>query len=138
MWTDIQVALSVILKSPLGDQTFYWSIASTANDGINPPDVEFLADICCVITGIKGDSLQCFIKPKFLYLQFKPLKIRFGVMDISGCNMYISNNIVFMIDRPVIQIEETFRLAVAHHIPAVGIRCAHFRLLGLAHLLPRL
>lgn len=43
-------------------------------------------------------------------------------MDIPGGNMYIGNDVEFMIDRAVIQIKESFRFAVPYHISTFGVR----------------
>lgn len=59
-------------------------------------------------------------------------------MNIAGRDMYVGNDVVLMIYRSMIQVEEALRFAVSDHITTVRVGCTHFNLLFLFHLLPGL
>lgn len=56
-------------------------------------------------------------------------------MDISWCNVDIGNEIEFEIYCPVVEIKESFRLAVPNHIAAFGVSGAYFNFLSFLHFL---
>lgn len=56
-------------------------------------------------------------------------------MDISRRYVDIGNQIKFKIHRPVVEIKEPLRLAVANHIAAFRVGGTHFNFLGFAHFL---
>ncbi|MNR61434.1 hypothetical protein D3C85_1831870 [compost metagenome] len=58
-------------------------------------------------------------------------------MNIACRDMYIRDDVVFVIHGTMIQVEEALWLSVTNHVSALRIGCAHFDLFSFLHFLSR-
>lgn len=79
---------------------------------------------------------KCFFESKLFNDMLQSIDIGDRVMDVARRDMHVGNDVVLMIYRSMIQVEETFRFAISNHITTFRICRAHFNLFLLVHLLP--
>ncbi|MNT05749.1 hypothetical protein D3C72_1403820 [compost metagenome] len=126
----IAVGLSLIDELRLAHHAgFGWGRSAIAGNAEDVALLKSLRNAGCGITGIQTNGFDVECEP--LALAVQSVEIDDRVMHIGRGDMGIGDDGVSAVHRAVVKIEEALRLAVAHHITAVGIAARH---LGRLHL----
>lgn len=115
----IGVGGRVVGEGALGKIALEFTGAAIADDAIETTLLQPTADSCRKVTGVETHTDR--IKAEALALMIEPRQVRHAIVHTGRGDMGIGNNGVFAVDRAVIQIEEARRLAITHHVAAIGV-----------------
>src|SRR5438046_5120911 len=114
--TYIHIAFGVIAELAFGEQALSMVRCPISCDPVNPALLQPFGDRRRRIPRIQPDRLHP--KPEPLALPIQPPQIRHRVMHRRRCRVRVSDDRVLRIYRAMVQVEESLRLALAHHVAA--------------------
>ena len=113
----IDVGGRVVGEGAFGKIALEFTGAAIADNAMEAALLQPMADSRRKVTGVEADR----IKAEALALMIKPRQVRHAIVHTGRGDMGIGNNGVFAVDRAEIQVKEARRLAITHHVAAIGV-----------------
>jgi len=121
--TEIRIFLGQVRVPGLAEHPLLPAETPPGDDPEDAPFDERLRDPGREVAGIECDRLEREMET--FEDMVEPIEIDGAVRDVPGCDVYIDDEIVLGVDRPMRQPEKAFRLLVTIHVSRIRVGPAH-------------